>query len=844
MASVIVGLAAPVHGTTSDAEWDVEILKVAPDPLVVTDENGRKRMLQSGLPWKVRDRKTGIVMLLCPAGEFVMGSPIGENGRSGDETPHRRVIGTAFYLSETEVTQGQWTHLMGTNPSFFKNGPQYPVESISWSDCEEFLRKAGGKLRLPSEAEWEYACRAGSTGSFSGKTDQVCWYAKNSGLRSRAVGSASPNGWGICDMHGNVWEWCTDGYAPYPQTGTEQPAPAVRGQHRVIRGGGWGHSAEVCRSAHRNYVTNLSRSNSHTGLRVARTASARDFPIQNAKPDRVVLGSDRFESMGWKVEVLAEDPEPAVVTDEKARMRIRETGLPWKIRDRNTGIVMLLVPIGSFTMGSPDDEPGHEPGEHSDRRSIRDAFYLSQCEVMQSEWQSVMGSNPSLFIGENRHPVEQVSWDDCQEFVAKSGSGLRLPTEAEWEYACRAGTTGPYAGELSALGWYGDNSGSARIDAAAILTNDELRYMEKLTANGCRTHETARKVPNPWGFYDMHGNVWEWCEDAFTDNPMRTDGATSPVEDAPARVMRGGAWTEIGTSCRSAKRGHGAPDLRMQFIGLRVARSVGAVDLKPIATEKPGSPPVARGLTWDAEILAREPDPSVVRDRAGLERMLDTGLPWKVRDKQTGIVMLLVPPGDFLMGSPAADVIAPEGEQQRPVRITKPFYISETEVTQEQWTRIERSNPSATNGLAYPVERVSWDACQDYCRRTGFRLPTEAEWEYACRAGTTGAHAGLLTNLGWYVENSGGRVQQVKQLQPNPWGFFDMHGNVWEWCGITDVGGESAAKPNSAAGPQLRPLRGGGWVSPQALCQSATRMTIAGADAYSSFGFRVARDAN
>jgi formylglycine-generating enzyme required for sulfatase activity len=248
-------------------DWAAVVL-YDPDPAVVTDAAARARMTATGLPWKVRDNKTGIVMLLCPPGEFTMGSPASEAGRDNDEVQHGRVIRRAFYLSETEVTQESWAKLMGGNPSYFK-GAANPVESVSWHDCVQFCVMAG--LRLPTEAEWEYACRAGTTGAYAGDLASMAWFDGNSGIQSRPVRQRKPNAWGLYDMHGNVWEWVDDHHAPYPtQGGTEEAARTAEGGARVLRGGGWSNSASFCRSADRIYYA-PGHANLNIGFRVART---------------------------------------------------------------------------------------------------------------------------------------------------------------------------------------------------------------------------------------------------------------------------------------------------------------------------------------------------------------------------------------------------------------------------------------------------------------------------------------------------------------------------------------------------------------------------------------------
>jgi formylglycine-generating enzyme required for sulfatase activity len=164
----------------------------------------------------------------------------------------------AFWMAKTEVTQAQWRAVMGSNPSNF-NGGDLPVENVSWDDAKEFIKKVndssvipeGWKVALPTEAQWEYACRAGDKGSFSGGTiEQVAWYDGNSGSKTHPVGTKKPNAWGLHDMHGNVWEWCADWYGDKLSGGTNPSGPSS-GVLRVFRGGSWLLNAAGCRSANR-----------------------------------------------------------------------------------------------------------------------------------------------------------------------------------------------------------------------------------------------------------------------------------------------------------------------------------------------------------------------------------------------------------------------------------------------------------------------------------------------------------------------------------------------------------------------------------------------------------------
>lgn len=251
-------------------------------------ELGGERFLPggSGVSGKsfVADLGGGVKMelLSIPAGTFTMGSPESEEGRFYDESQVRVRITKPFYLGKTEVTQAQWKAVMGNNPSYFK-GDNLPVEKVSWEDAMAFCRKLTERERkkglpaeytftLPTEAQWEYACRAGTTTRFcSGDSEsalsKVAWRDGNSGKKTHPVGTKSPNAWGLYDMHGNVWEWCSDWYAE-SLLGGNDPAGAKSGSRRVFRGGSWCNSARDCRSALRNGISPGNRINS-LGFRVA-----------------------------------------------------------------------------------------------------------------------------------------------------------------------------------------------------------------------------------------------------------------------------------------------------------------------------------------------------------------------------------------------------------------------------------------------------------------------------------------------------------------------------------------------------------------------------------------------
>jgi formylglycine-generating enzyme required for sulfatase activity len=197
----------------------------------------------------------GASFVLVPPGTFMMGD-------AQSVTRHQVTIKKPFYMQTTEVTQGQWNKIMGNNPSSFKNcGEDCPVENVSWISVQAFVRKLNqlegtDRYRLPTEAEWEYACRAGAATKYPfGDGDEdlggYAWYNRNSENRTHPVARKKPNARGLYDMHGNVWEWCVDWYDDYPSVAATDPAGPAAGQHRVMRGGSWPNNSATLTSAFR-----------------------------------------------------------------------------------------------------------------------------------------------------------------------------------------------------------------------------------------------------------------------------------------------------------------------------------------------------------------------------------------------------------------------------------------------------------------------------------------------------------------------------------------------------------------------------------------------------------------
>ena len=379
----------------------------------------------------------------------------------------------------------------------------------------------GYRFDLPTEAQWEYAARGGAEGvkrarayRYSGGDDvtQVAWCKTTSGNKPHKVGELRPNELGIYDMNGNLWEWCSDVFKMNFST-----KPVVDSEE----GGVFGHLG---------------------------------YPVS----DEEIYSGDG---------------------DVKDRVSHFEHGdIVWKAKENrihvgrtitlygNTKMELVWCPPGEFMMGSPESEEGRYDGETQHRVRLTKGFWLGKYPVTQRQWQSVMGSTPSEFKGDDL-PVETVSWDDCQAFIKKVNAalecGARLPTEAEWEYACRAGTTTAYSWGNALNGDRANCDGNYPCGTAK-----KGPYLEKTTPVG-------KYGANPWGLCDMHGNVWEWCADWRGDYPSGSVVDPTGPASGGNRVLRGGDWSSCARDCRSAIRNCNLPDSRDRGYGFRLCCSAG-----------------------------------------------------------------------------------------------------------------------------------------------------------------------------------------------------------------------------------------------------------------------------
>jgi len=654
-------------------------------------------------------------MVDVEGGVFMMGAADNDGNATNQEKPAHQVSVTSFAIGQTEVTQELWQAVMGTNPGHF-SGTNLPVEGVSWTDCQNFIAtlnqlvtlEESYEFRLPTEAEWEYAARGGDKSqgylyAGSNSAGDVAWYNNNADSAPHTVGTKAPNELNLYDMSGNVYEWCYDKYADYTSNPQVDPAGAMEGaNNHVLRGGSWYQKNSNCRITNRN---SLSYDN-------------------------------RLKWLGLRL-VIALKRESYTVN----------------------GVSFNMIPVtgGTFTMGGTQhslEKPKHQVTTFD--------FAIAQTEVTQELWQAVMSSNPSAFSGSNL-PVENVSWNDCQNFITSlnnlvtlpDGYEFRLPTEAEWEFAARGGN---YSKNYT---YAGSNSIN---DVAWINTN-----------SNSKTHQVATKAQNELGLFDMSGNVDEWCGDWYV--AYTSSAQVDPIGpySGSNRIKRGGSWKYSDAACRVSMRNYDSPSTCANNLGMRLV-------IAPKASE-----------TFTIN--------------------LSDG-------NSISFKMINVRGGTFDMGCDNGYLSVTPIHQ-----VTLSSYsIGEMEVTGQLWEAV--MNGIYYTGTIYqrPVSDVTWNECQQFIVKlnqlTGkiFRLPTEAEWEYAARGGVRTHYyyysgSQDLDNVAWHRDNVGDdwtpRLGGLKA--PNELGIYDMSGNVQEWCNdwYSAYTAEAQTNPTGSATGTNRVYRGG-----------------------------------
>ena len=554
---------------------------------------------------------------------------------------------------------------------------------------------------------------------------------------------------------------------------------------------------------------------------------------------------------------------------------------------------MVTVKGGTFTMGATaeqdDDANSNEKPTHQVTLS---SYSIGETEVTQALWLAVMGSNPSHFTGNLQRPVECVSWNACQEFISKlnqmTGKNFRLPTEAEWEYAARGGNKSQgykYAGgnTVGDVAWYYDNS-----------------YALGGSSPDYGTHTVASKTPNELGLYDMSGNVWEFCQD--WSGSYSSDAQTNPTgaTSGSYSVLRGGSWCDNARYCRVSCRiicptagtnsGYGLrlafdPDNSSKF---RLSETVVEIEVGETAMisilHGSGNYSIAGGTDYVNSTTINGETLTITGTAVGTTTVHVTDNTTGAATVLTVIVkparvetftvngvsfkMVTVEGGTFMMGASDDDPEAFSWDKPAHQVTLSSYSIGETEVTQALWLAVMGSNPSyftPTNGYAEnlqrPMERVSWNDCQQFVSKlnqmTGknFRLPTEAEWEYAASGGKKShgykyAGSNTIGYVAWYLDNSYALgssspdygTHTVATKAPNELGLYDMSGNVWEWCQdrYGSYSSEAQTNPTGPSSGSQRIFRGGSWDDSASGCRVSTRGYYGPSNTYNYLGLRLA----
>jgi len=506
----------------------------------------------------------GMKLNLIHRGAFLMGSPEHEKERREfEEEQHQVRLTRSFYLGIFEVSQREYKLVMGMNPMEPEKpqekkplvGENLPVGEVNWNEAIEFCEKlsklpeekaAGRIYRLPSEAEWEYACRAGTDtpwhfgDSFEILQDYVSCEETNPKRKLFPTGSKKPNQWGLYDMHGSVSEWCLDHRSSYNREPQVDPCFVdvnnPRTGSRITRGGSGVDGFEHTRSASRSSEDPRYRSNKN-GFRVAMTTPELDTNSLESEKQRLVKEKEAISDLQKRIASL-----PPI--------------------SNSAGMELKPILPGKFTMGSPVTEEKRMSDERLHEVTLTRPFFIGVHEVTQQQYTLVTGI-PSTKNRKVNEPIDNLSWDEATSFCEllsqmpeekRLERVYRLPTEAEWEYACRAGTETAY--------WFGD-------DPSRINEYSDMKIMEPNTSViSAPTKPVGSKKANPWGLYDMYGNVEEWCGDWYSENyPVIAIDPIGPLK-GESKVKRGGDTTGVVYDYRSAKRRFQLP--RVKACGLRV----------------------------------------------------------------------------------------------------------------------------------------------------------------------------------------------------------------------------------------------------------------------------------
>ena len=783
--------------------------------------------------------KDGMVQMYIPVGTFLMGSDDGDN----NENPIHEVYLDAYWMDQKEVTNAQFAGFLNDMYNQEESGKtwldatdvdvlierigedwvpvsgygDYPVVEVTWEGVQAYCEWAD--RRLPTEAEWEKAARGGLEGKRYpwGDESPVCTPGAENGAQfydcdgstlTVPVMSFSPNGYGLFDMTGNVWEWVNDWYGKdyYSSSPSENPNGPVEGDLRVLRGGPGFNDGYYLRNAVR-YWRSPDSSDINIGFRCA-ADDINDEPTEDSASSVLAVGSSKINSID--------------------------------------DLTMIYVPAGAFLMGSEEGHKNEEPVHEV----YLDAYWMNQHEVTNDQFAAFLndqgnqkegggnwlddGADNVLLAkvgkvwkaktGHEDHPAVQVSWYGAKAYCEWSEG--RLPTEAEWEKAARGGLEG------KKYPWG---------DEPPVCVGDD----NEASTSGCGgPNSVMRFSPNGYGLFDMAGHVWEWVADWYGEDYYTFSPYNNPEgpEDNITKVLRGGSWFNFGDGTRSAFRNERFPTTTEYDIGFRCVSSLSLEEAARIQL-----PTVTQSLS-ETSTPIDNPDSSLISTPE-----------FVIGSTQTSsideMVQVYIPTGLFQMGSEDGDA------DESPVHnvYLDGYWMDKTEITFTQFTNfMEKDEYSAEPcglGNDHPVTCVDWYDAQSYCDWAGRRLPTEAEWEKAARDGmqdtiypwgNSEPHCEVgdgdtRRNFNW---PGGGCVNTITVghvVQKN-YGLSHMAGNVWEW--ISDwYGPYSAVEQTNPTGPETgdyKVIRGGSWAYSSYYLRNASRSRIDINEGAGDIGFRCA----
>ncbi len=887
-------------------------------------------------------------MVWLPPGSFTMGSPLADPDYIANEGPQTEVrLTQGFFLGRREVSQGDYLSLMGTNPATFKGESNRPVETVSWSEAANYCAKltqreqAAGRIpatwrcRLPTEAEWEYAARAGGTNRFGvneALAGEYAWQGENSLETTHPAGGQRPNGWGLYDLAGNVAEWCADAYGDYPGGAVVDPLGATQGQARVVRGGSYLAPLAFCRAGARDARSGADYRDAWVGFRVALACGRAEAVVNPAAVGGTVSGlvtiKDSKDPVAGVAVYLVDTNYPAdtnnLRNNRAALVAATVTGpdgrycfsnvkpgsyavMPMKTED---GSAWQLAAAGASA--SPFLTVSNGQGSVDFTAQYPSLFELENYQfivniyfdttffstngysfnVSRKVWTgfgfpwSVQYGKPYgdeylLFNTNLVHNMARIQLTACygysyffggkdNVFVVELSSGTNLlkttveyglgncPKESSWAWDIKGGR-GKWPSGLGvpvaepATKWEAPGRFLARWQPVAAAYG----YVVEVSTDGTFAENQGRptfaidagpatqlavdlavapSVERPW-FY----RVVAYGDTVFSGYSGKVrvalDPLAAPSAQAASSVTPAGFtanWTPLAGAW--GYRLDVAADPQFEHFILRDAE-VGAGNSFSLASQLAAEPANYYRVRGVAGSLVSA-NSAVIRVPYGV-----AGMAW-------------LAPGALVMGSPGQEPERnPNEGPQTQVTLAHGFWMSQRETTQAEYVSLmgTDANPSFFSGDGTrPVERVTWHEATNYCgkltaqeRAAGrlppgyvYRLPTEAEWEYACRAGTATATA-FGDSLGSSQANFDGRqpygaaeknqflgqTVTVGQYQPNAWGLQDLHGNVLEWCldWHGSYPGASVADPRGPDAGEGRVVRGGGYASPGRDCRSAWR---------------------